>query len=1303
MLDIMYDSYGYIWFATHDGLNKYDGAKFKKFSFGDNGLNSNLIISLCEDKNRNIWIGTAGDGLFYYVRQENKFYHHTELTEEYWAQNITTLRHICIDDDGVIWAYNPSSYRILSIDFDYENKKIKSFNIYKYYDGLDKSSATCSAVIDGTLYMGTSDGLLYFSRQDNCFLRCSGDLEGYVTDINTQNGHLFVSFKDRLMSINLENSAIKRDDSFTNTQCIVWKNDRVIWSATPDGLYAVDYDSKSNSFSHMRAVESFEDLRVYDMLMDDSNGVWVGYLKAGASRYEYNEKYFEHFKGFGNNQVQPIFSFDNKLWVGTDGSGLYVFDECGAYEQPLSHMLKGQRIYSIEYSTYSKLIYVATMSAIYTIEPESYHCELYAKSDTFRKITFDDMYMWISTYGEGLIRYNLSDGCHINLTQSSGLPSNIIRNQMIDSRGDLWICSDNGLAKINATQRRLESPNINVIMPEVISSHYIIPIIEDLHGNIWYGTLGHGLFMISPTKNPTIYDIKNYTTNDGLPNNVIKSIEQRDNGDIWFSTNRGVCCLDKASNIFCIYDQYDGLQNQEFNELASVKLTDGRVVFGGVDGINRLVATPIKKIVPKAKPIITDFKIFGTSVFDTDQYKDLIPGILEPRLGIKLDYTQNNFSITFANLNFSKSHEYRLRYCLVGYDTKPIEISSDQRSAFYTNILPGKYRLTLQSTDDDGVWSDEIITLKITITPPIWATWYAFLFYIFSFTTILMVIAYYYSMRVKRQSAIAMVNAERKRIAEMLELRTRFFTNISHEFRTPLTLILSPLQKIMTKSAIANDPQWELSLKTMEHNANSLLRLINDLLAYVKQESGKLNIELTNLDFAQLARDLFSQFKFLAEQKDITLTSSIPQSKVMLLCDKHLMEQIIGNLVSNAIKHTPLGGQVHLEILEKTESIEFSVRDSGAGINEQIVNKIFERFESLSSVGLSNSGGTGIGLVLTKSLVEMHNGKIWFETKVNQGTIFFVEIPKLDNNNIASQDTTHQSNKTQLTQAEATDRYESGLQIDVESTDLLPTMLIVDDNRELLILLKELFSNSYQVVLANGGKEGIELAIELIPDVIISDVMMPDVDGLQLCKKIKTNPTTSHIPIMMLTAKCEDQDAVEGYRNYADAYCVKPFNNTLLIERINALILNRRLAANKLMAKATNRDSIATSILSDTSSKKEIRTLHDKEFIERAIAVIEQNMGNPDFSVTELSDKVGATPLILNKKLKALMNTTANVLIRSMRIKHAAALLKTGRYSISDVTYDVGFTDLRYFRECFRREYGMLPQAYKEQFTSDNL
>ncbi len=1296
---IIQDSYGYIWCATDDGLCRYDGYEFKCYSIGDRGLDANIIYAISEDGEGNLWVGTSGGGLYYYLRSENRFYHHTQLLGgEDWIGKFAVIKYVEISDDGSIWFFNINSREMINFTFNSHSKSVEDIYVYDFFKDQEDIFVTKMLAVDDDLYVGTSKGLFFYSNKNSGFELCNPNLQGYVNSVERKGDKLFIGNTYYLRSLDLKSGALSSYGTFEFLQRICWVGDDLCFGER-NGLYTRSYDPVKNQFGEAKIVAEYRNQIIRSIMVNNVGDIWVGYRQMGLCRYERTKQIVERHQGVGNDHIsQMIIDSNDNLWIGTLGSGLFISNIDDPYTSLHRHLRRGV-ITAITYMPYNKKYYVATATEL--IETES--IDMNRSSSVLPiisgvgKMTPDGYYLWMSIYGQGLWRYDVNTREYIALRVENGLPSNVIRTHLLDSKGNLWVCTDRGIAMLEADSRSSASPKVSVIQHELTHRHLITSIAEDCDGNIWYGTNGRGVCKLTPQGDGDSYDLKIFNEESGLPDNVVKSIILTKSGELWLSTKKSICSIDPRGEVIKNLDINKVDQGHEFNEQSLIELPNGVLLFGGVNGITQVLPENLNVDTSEPQPVIADLRIFNESVLDTDEYMHLIPSLLDPQRGVKLKYNQNKISFTLSALDFTNSNSYRYRYFLQGLDRDRSEVSAERREVVYTNVSPGSYTFIVEVSNGDGKWSEAVLQMPIRVRPPFWAAWYSYLFYLLLIALWVVVALQYFKRRMVRKNAIKLAKSEQKRMREMMEMRTRFFTNISHEFRTPLTLILSPLQQIMADEEFANNPKLKSPLKVMYNNGSSLMRLISELLNYTKQESGKLKVELQYHNFTKTSLKAVEQFKYWTDQRGQILESKIPSHSIKFLYDKHLMEQIIYNLMSNAIKHTPKGGVVSYTVEDSESEILFSVRDTGAGIDESIGAHLFERFYSLNASANSETGGTGIGLSLSKSLVALHKGKIWYTSIKGEGATFYVSIPKV------------QLSEPEGVEEEQLDVADEPLNIEsyedqpsaTSSDGSKPLMLLVDDNSDMLTLLTSLFERRYNIVTALDGQEGIDKALELIPDMIISDVMMPKVSGLELCDRLKHNQDSSHIPIVLLTAKTQERDVIEGYRTQADAYCTKPFSNAVLKERVKSILENRRKVAQRIInyrpevsgSGEKRVESVATPI------EENITTQIDKEFLTKLTEFIEQNINNSELSVSDVCMKMGVTQLILNKKLKSLLNITANALIRSIRIKHAAALLRTGRYTVADVTYDVGFSDLRYFRECFKKEFGDSPQSYKDKFS----
>ncbi|MFI3319625.1 MAG: ATP-binding protein [Rikenellaceae bacterium] len=1284
---MLQDSDGFMWIATNDGLNRYDGLNFKIYNTGDLGLESNLILTLHEDKYRNIWIGTADKGIYCYVKSQHRFFHYSQMTSgEVNVPKVNPIAKSILSDGETVWIVPKNTQVAYCLALSNANSQINEVRKY-VLDGASSKTPSTSAMVRGVLYISKAGVIYKFDKEEDQFV--------VDEELTGERSRTVSSYGDKLLINKYADFSIYDCLTEKLTHYVVspwnrfncWVGDDM-WYANQRGLFVTHYNRYSDKFSQPVKVDSYELQNITAICTDRSGGVWVALASAGIRRYERNNKPFKHTAPIGNNLILSATQCSNgKIWISTEGSGTFMLDSLDA-PRPSLNILKNGNVYDVAYCNYDDQYYITTGVKLHSYSEKTKRVEHFdwTRNYVIRKIHVQDEYLWLATYGNGLLRYNLADKRVAYLNEKSGLPSRIVRNIMRDKRGYMWLCTSNGLATISPDQQLAAQPRVERLALGAQAKNHVISILETTRGDIWYGTLGHGVGKLTYNAATDKFEqIEHYTTRNGLPNNSAKSmVEEPETGAVWVSTNRGLGRINPRNGQISSYNIYDGLLEYEFSELSSMRLRSGELVFGGVKGVNYIDPNGLKTDITSIIPKVTDIRLFDRSIYEDDDLAHLIPSRGEE---LRLAHNQNTFTIEYVGIHYSNPTRNRCQYRLEGVDEGWIETVGRKNTVTYKNLEPGRYTFYLKAANCDGVWSEKVYTQEITIDPPVWATWYSYLIYLLVIVAVLYYAFRQYHGEMKRRRAVAIANFEKQKMEEMLAARTQFFTNVSHEFRTPLTLILSPLQRLMREREIAENPRWSGYLQTMHHNGESLMRLINEFLSYSKEESGKLTVEISVGDVEAAGQRLFKQFEPWAEQKGITLEYISARIPVMVEYDPYLIEQIINNLLSNAIKNTEAGGRITLSLTEESANVVVAIKDSGVGIAPEKQPHIFERFYSQGS-----SGSTGIGLYLTKSLVEIHSGEIWFESAQGAGTTFFVKLPKVQSVPEAIVGGESQEVAQEVSVEVSQDVAEGEAMVDAQ-----PSLIIIDDNADLRNLISELFAESYTVVTAVDGEDGWMKILAVMPDIIISDIMMPRLSGLELCERVKGDSRTSHIPLLLLSAKSTEEDIAEGYRSQADGYCPKPFSNEILVQSVNSILHNRQLLAKRFNATFSAQGGENAQ---HHAEDDDVTTNTDKLFIKRISEFIERNIHNPDLMVNDLCNYMGVTPLVLNKKLKSILNLTANALIRSIRLKRAAQLLKSGRYTIADVTYDVGFSDLRYFRECFKKEFGVLPNEYKDKYTS---
>ncbi|MDR1610704.1 MAG: response regulator, partial [Candidatus Symbiothrix sp.] len=800
-------------------------------------------------------------------------------------------------------------------------------------------------------------------------------------------------------------------------------------------------------------------------------------------------------------------------------------------------------------------------------------------------------------------------------------------------------------------------------------------ILKDSRSLEWFGTEQGIRIWDEQRKQVYAIDIE-----DGLPNNSVVAIQEDNDGIYWAASINGITKIEireKAGRYeFSLvnFDANDGLQNGKFFEKASLKSKNGDLYFGGYNGFNTFNPAHIQYNPSKNKPVFTAFKLFNSTVKEGVDYNKHL--ILENPVNrtkeIRLTYRENFISFDFSGLNYVNPSRTYYRYRLENYDKGWNEtVTSGLGTAAYTGLPPGKYKLTVYTANNDKVWCDEAAEIAIVITPPFWVTVYAYVFYAGLLVAVLFFLFIYLQKRRKKKQSEQETLEREKQKEELDQMKFRFFTNISHEFRTPLTLIMTPLSILIRKSKNEHDKK---SLTSIYRNAESMLDLINQLLDFRKLEMGGEKLKLSFDDFIRFSGYVYATFKEMAANKSIGFDFDNRELQLFIWFDKEKMRKILNNLYSNALKFTPAGGyittEIHLVEEDDREYVKITITDTGCGISEKEQQTIFERFYQ-SENNASDKVGSGIGLHLVKEYIELHEGKITVNSKPNEGSAFSVFIP-------ADLKGKEDAKPHSLLPEES----------DMQPEPDKKTLLIVEDNTEFRHFLAEQLSSLFNVLEASDGVEGEETARQKYPDLIVSDLMMPGQDGLELCRRLKNDIQTSHIPVILLTARLSDEAKIESYKAGADSYIAKPFNFEVLQTRIEMLI-EQQDKRKKLFHKTIDVQpgSITTTSL-------------DKEFIGKTIQLIEKNIGNPDYSNDDLGRDLGMSRSCLYPKFQSITGQTPNHFIRSIRLKRAAQLLQAGQYTVSEISWMVGINDVKYFNKYFKEEFGVTPTQYRKENTN---
>ncbi|SEC66729.1 Two component regulator propeller [Maribacter dokdonensis] len=1344
---IYQDSYGFMWFGTHDGLNRYDGYSFSVFKPDQKStnINSNLIYAMTGDDNGNLYIGSTGDGLFYYDKKKETFRQFKYNKEDDHSISSNYITRLYIDSKNRLWIATKEDVNMVDLSVSVDSVKFEKFKfVIKDTDERQDGSVINSIYenSDGEILLGGHLGIyqLKLDAGGKSYFKLISDEIGFGTEsvgviaqdrynkyiVGTGQG-LFVQNNDK------DQKFIKiREGNFTS---LAFDDMNHIWAGTDNGLL---YFDNSSSLKQPQLIKTFsykpEDKNsiskniITSLFIDRTGILWVGTNGGGVNKFDPNRKKFKHVKrnlkenSLSYDKIRSIFEDSNgTFWVGTEGGGLNKGNSGKEKYAAFTSTNELRKVFALEEISIKnrKFLLAGGQSHPYLFKiditnpknntPKITRLEGIHRS-VFSLLNDSQDNLWIGTYSGGLYRWiKDAEGNYSkqnfteNTSDANSLANNIVRNIYEDSNGNIWIATGDGLSQLTITEKYKEDPKFKNYKkdeddPNSLSHNYILSLFENRKGELWIGTFGGGLNKLIPGENGKEATFKNYSIAQGLPNNVIKAILEDEQGHLWVSTNKGLSMFDTDQEIFKNFDVSDGLQDSEFQELASLKRKDGELVFGGINGFNAFYPREINDNKTAPETVVTKLSIFNEEIAVGEEINGRV--LLEENISevkdITLDYSENSFSFEFSSLHFSAPRKNQYAYKLEGFDNDWVYASSDKRFATYTNIEPGNYTLKVKSSNNDGLWDNTPYTLQLTVRPPIYRTTVAYIIYGLLLLLLLAGLWRFTIISNTKKHQLELEHLEKEKNDELQTLKLDFFTNISHEFKTPLTLIKAPLEYLLSSKEEIGASNLKEQYQLMHKNTNYLLRLVNQLLDFRKINQGKMSLVVRHTDIVFFIKEVAEPFQLLAFKKSVKFNIVSSQEHFKTWFDHNALEKVINNLLSNAFKFTPEGGEIIVEIdVDKNgptekENVIIKVKDNGLGISDVKKNIIFEKYYTEKENEKVNSKGVGIGLAFTKSLVELHLGSISVENNEGGGSCFIVTLPTdkqayenaedISCKEITDNDYLVRSSEAESLAIDLNDELEDYNLSKVRSKN--PVLLIVDDNPDIIQFIKQVMGKTYTVFEANNGERGMEIAKKVLPNIIITDVVMPVMGGIEFCEMIKTTNITSHIPVIMLTAKTSQESEIEGLSHGADAYLKKPFNVQVLELKV-ANILKDREELRKRFKKEI------------TLQPKEVTvTSLDEKFLQQAVETVEKHMMNTDFNVEMLVKEMGHSRSNLYLKFKELTGLSSSEFIRNIRLKRAIQLLDNSDFSVKEIMFRTGFNTASYFSKCFKKEFGVVPSEY---------
>jgi len=1272
---ITQDTQGFLWLGTRNGLNRFDGNQFKIFRHNASdptSIGSSSILSILTDSKGILWVGTTRGTYCYNPVKENfqpfdripigevnaiheyagfiwllstgKLYRYNPYTTEIvpFDQNKNTLVAITSSKKGGLWTtdinstierYQVNEGKFVQIALKKTNRKAlaNTKTVYAINDSLLMVGTINSAYLfdfkNGTLKNLFANHYPKKVIQANCIIQQTESVYwiGTETGIYTYNIHTGQSQhikKDLLNPFAISDNAVL--NFYRDREDNIWF-----------GTFFGGFNQYSNQFDNFKKYlygfgkSALSGNIVHDIKKDSYGNFWIGTEDGGLNKIDGQTQQIQHFVANGkkgsiaHNNVHGLATIGDELWVGSTTHGLDILNvKTGKLKKHYDRIGSGPLQSSFAvciFKSRDNSMFVGTDRALYGYNKHSDSFDLLPIKAWIQGI-YEDEYgiLWVNTYGSGVYQYNRGTGEIQHLSSEQGkrntLVNNYVNGLFEDSKKNLWFCTESGLSK--------------------------------------YRRDGH---------------FTNYLTESGLPSNQVFKVLEDDNNSIWISTGGGLVRLDGNLPHMVIYTSRDGLPADQFNYNSAFKDKDGTLYFGTIKGM--VSFNPTKSIKNSFIPpiFISDIQINNESIPVREN------GILRQSISlskeIQLSYNSSNISFNIAALSFVSPKSNAYRYIMEGYDKGWTDITGNQK-IYYNKLPPGTYTFRFKGANNNGIWNPTEKELRIVVSPPWWLSSWAYFAYFFAVSTIVLLILRYYFLLIKANNAQKMDNYERKKEQEVYNLKLEFFTNLAHEIRTPLTLIKMPLEKII-RTRQFTDSETASDLALMEKNTSRLIRLTNQLLDFRKAETNNMSLIFTKTDINSLLSDVFNDLNSLAKEKLLHYDLSLPRITLTAFVDEEALRKILTNLIHNGIKYAD--NHVHIKLLPfNSDDIMFNIefRNDGEIIPFDKREKIFEPFYRLNES--DKDTGTGIGLPLSRSLVELHQGSLSLVYTEEQRNIFLLSLPIFQEQSLDIKPFLEENYKTE----------ERGMYAKEEETTEKPVILIVEDNKEILAYLNKELKINYTILRANNGAEALEILDRDNVQLVLTDIMMPIMDGIALCKRIKTDILYSHIPVIFLTAKNALDAKIQGLKIGADAYIEKPFSMEFLMVQLRNILNNRKIIKNYF----TNSPSTHLAEINVSAP--------DKDFISLLNTIIYDNISDIDLNVEELAKLMNMSRPTLYRKIKGLSDLTPNELINISRLKKAAELLTQKEYNITQISTMVGYTVQSNFSRDFHKHYGMPPSTY---------
>ncbi|MEM7572756.1 MAG: ATP-binding protein [Bacteroidota bacterium] len=1292
---ILQDQEGFMWFGSKNGLNRYDGREFEIFTHDpDNPFSiSNDGVTNIEEQGDFLLVGTYGTDLNLYHKREKRFYRIPLVLKD--IQEFNGVSTIYKDSAGQFWLNTGPPHQLIRLHFptDFWNEFPQEPSLLQNIEVV--------LVSNDFQQFGQSEDPNYLIIKSNDNNNCKkinihtletsalptesphSSLDNFYTQIRPKLGFTYSPNGDFLQLCRKANNQwapISSSLIFSLNFYVLEKFNKILLiNYQNNNLLLFDIDHLLNA-GHVD--ESLAEYMVnitnpsLDLYIDRSNVIWIGTNGLGLRKISPRKLTISsYFSGYSISS--PIIAFASRDFY-IPGIGASPTSENSTNSKWTEDFIDNAELFKFNFlnqNTNDYWLTIVTESELIIYQIQDRVAVIKTQIPVINEWGLGELVMiqgldqklYIS-HPNFFMQYDPATNTHqlFKLELADKIIQYVLDFEQTIN-GLFWIATPNGLIKGQSDNGSFTFELVEAMRNDACASLLVDPKDPNI---LWIGTRGRGLARLD-SRTMTIDRID---SNDGLPNNVIYAVLGDEAGNLWLSSNRGIIAYNPATGRIRNFTSADGMQSNEFNTLAYGKSPDGTLFFGGINGLNSFRPEDLRDNSFQPVARITQLAV-NNEVIHIQDSTSILDIAIEYSNAITLDYSNNSISLSFAALEFTTPSKNTFSYYLEGAEEEWTHTTTENRAS-YLNLSPGSYTFKIKAANGDLVWGDQITSLDIIILPPWYRSNLAYALY-----GLLFILALWYSRRTQKKRLLlryelAAEHKEAERLKELESFRSRFYTNITHEFRTPLTVILGTAERLEGQKHQSNPEKKQLSL--IRRNGKNLLNLVNQLLDLSKVEHNKLEVNYQQGDILRFIRYILESYYSLANANNILLKLESNETEIWMDYDAEKLRQIISNLLSNAIKYTHSAGRVVLRIMQQTEALKIEVEDTGKGINPDQLPHIFERFHQADD-DVAKAGGTGIGLALARELVHLLDGTIEAASEVGVGSVFTVILPIRQEAALQEFVALDQADNEQIEKGEKIEK--------VESIPSLPSLLIIEDNLDVVEYLSLCLESRYELAFAYNGRAGIDKAMELSPDLIVSDVMMPEKTGFEVTEILKQDERTSHIPIVLLTAKADLDSRLAGLKHGADVYLPKPFNQEeLLVNLDNLLAIRKKLQVKYQQLALAPTDQMLAASADD----------QEQQFLEKLRQFLEQELDNAELKASDAAKAVGMSRSNLYAKLSAVTGLSFNLYLRSVRLQKAKQLLQHTSLSVSEIAYQVGFSRPDYFSKQFTRQFGTSPSSMRE-------